>query len=342
MTIPSNSAKSVAVIGFANAQVLDITGPMEVFSQANRVAMGQNQQGKVEPESRYNRYTIGLYSPDGEPFRVSNGLQLVPVGALADIGQNTHTLVIAGGQGTLAQMENPALIRWLQRAEGGFERIVSVCSGALLLAQAGLLTNRVATTHWSACQTLQSNFPETRVNENAIYTRDGKVYTSAGVTTGIDLCLALVAQDYGRAVAITIARSLVLYLQRPGGQRQFSRVLELQSRTSNHLEALVFWMAENLDRDLTVATLAEQACVSPRHLARKFQQEFGSSPMKLLAFLRLEKSRELLEESNLSIQIIATQCGFQSTETLRRQFNEQYGISPSQYRERFAFARDFG
>lgn len=317
------TVKNIAIIGFDQANALDITGPMEVFASANTV------------ESATERYCVGLYSFDGKAFKASSGMTIVPEGSIDSIPTDCETLILAGGDGVQAFSPESDLIIWLQANAVHFKRIVSVCSGAFLLAFAGLLENKKATTHWMACQFLKDMYPTTDVDENAIYTRDGHIYTSAGVTTGIDLCLALVEEDYGHATAMAIAKLLVLYLHRSGGQRQFSQLLKAQLKSGGEFEEIIFWIDENLDKDIHLENLAEQACLSPRQFSRRFQQAFGDSVMHFVAMRRLEKSRVMLEENSKSIKEIAAICGYLSVETLRRQFVKHFGISPQQYQQRF-------
>ncbi|HET8705118.1 MAG TPA: helix-turn-helix domain-containing protein, partial [Pseudomonadales bacterium] len=240
-----------------------------------------------------------------------------------------------GGNGTVEAVQNQAFIDWLRDSAPRFNKVLSICSATFILAQAGLLTGKTVTTHWSVCGLLQTLYPDVTVNENAIYLQNGAIYTSAGVSTGIDLSLAVVTEDLGRELAMQVAQDLVLYLHRPGGQRQFSPVMALQKQQRTSFSELVIWMSEHLHQPLDIDTLAEKACMSPRHFSRKFQQETGVSPMRFLNQLRLEKSRTLLEQKHQAVQSVAQACGFQSAETFRRQFHEHYGISPMQYQGRF-------
>lgn len=319
---------NVAVIGFPNAMALDFVGPMDVLATANALAL---ERSAAQPP-----YTTRLYSLDGKPFRPFNGMQVVPDGSYQDIGLDEPTmLVLSGGLGVSGALADTDFIDWLREHAGQFERILSICSATFILAQAGLLSGKTVTTHWYTCDLLRRMHPDIKVNDNAIYIRNDRIYTSAGVSTGIDLTLAVVTEDLGRELALQVAQQLVLYLHRPGGQRQFSPVMAMQSQQRTSFSELVIWMAENLDQALDVDTLAARACMSPRHFSRKFQQESGVSPMRFLSRLRLEKSRTLLEERAQTIQSIALQCGFQSAETFRRQFQKYYGLSPMHYQGRF-------
>ncbi len=319
----------VAVIAFVDAMSLDFVGPMDVFAGVNGLFVQEPQRGTPP-------YDIKLYSIDGKSFRASNGLQVQPEGAYTDIPVNQNTLLLlAGGIGVENLLLNVDFIAWLRQQSNHFGRVLSICSATFLLAQAGLLNGKSATTHWSVCELLQNMFPDIQVNENAIYIRNNNYYTSAGVSTGIDLALAIVMEDFGREVAMRVAQQLVLYLHRAGGQRQFSQIMSLQGKARISFDALVVWMTEHLEQALDIETLAAKACMSPRHFSRKFQQEVGVSPMRFLAQLRLERSRSLLEQGNQAIQTVAKACGFQSAETFRRQFTEHYGLSPVHYSGRF-------
>jgi len=320
---------NVAVIGFPNAMALDFVGPMDVLTCANGLAM---ERSRIPGPF----YTSRLYSLDGKPFRPLNGMQVVPEGSYRDINLDQPTmLVLSGGLGVAGAVSNMEFINWLRDNAPRFERIVSICSATFILAQAGLLAGKTVTTHWFVSEIFQRTYPDIQVNDDAIYIRNEHIYTSAGVTTGIDLMLAIVMEDLGRELAMQVAKHLVLYLHRPGGQRQFSPVISLQSQQRTSFSELVIWMAEHLNQPLDIDTLAEKACMSSRHFSRKFQQETGAPPMKFLNRMRLESSRTLLEQGDLTIQSVARQCGFQSAETFRRQFHDFYGLSPKHYQGRF-------
>lgn len=320
---------NVAVIGFPNAMALDFVGPMDVLATANMLAIQ-----RARPNGAF--YQTRLYSLDGEPFRPTNGMQVVPEGSYHDISFDEPTmLVLSGGIGVAAAVSNTEFIEWLKANATRFERIVSICSATFILAQAGLLAGKTVTTHWYFGDMLQTAYPDIEVNDDAIYIQNGHIYTSAGVSTGIDLMLAIVMEDLGRDLAMQAAQQLVLYLHRPGGQRQFSPVMTQQSQQRTSFNDLVIWMAEHLDQPLDIDTLATKACMSSRHFSRKFQQETGLPPMRFLTRMRLETSRTLLEQGKLNIQTVAKQCGFQSTETFRRQFQDVYGLSPKHYQGRF-------
>jgi transcriptional regulator GlxA family with amidase domain len=232
--------------------------------------------------------------------------------------------------------EDAALVAWLQETAARTRRVCSVCTGAFLLARAGLLDGRSATTHWSACAALARRYPRVRVASEPIFVRDGNVYTSAGVTAGIDLSLALVEEDVGRETSLRIARELVLFIRRGGAQAQFSVGLAGQEAQRASLRALQEWMAANLDDDLSVPALAERAFMSPRNFARVFTRETGSTPAAYVERLRIERARTLLETTDLQLAEVARRCGFGTVETLRRGFARRLHVSPSDYRDRFA------
>jgi transcriptional regulator GlxA family with amidase domain len=314
--------RRTVIIAFPQVQCLDVTGPAEVFSLADRVAS--------EPA-----YRLELVAPGGGALRTSSGLELVPSGALEACRGPIDTLVVAGGLGTKEAARDEALISWLRLAARRSRRVTSVCTGAFLLARAGLLDGRRATTHWAACAALARDYPTIDVQPDPIFVRDGNVYTSAGVTAGIDLALALVEEDLGSRAALAVARSLVLFIRRPGGQAQFSSVLAGQDADRPSVRELQSWIADHLDADLSVGALAERAFMSPRNFARVFSKEVGLTPAAYVSALRLERARTLLEGTDLQLEEVARRCGFGTVETLRRVLRRSLHVSPSDYRERF-------
>jgi transcriptional regulator GlxA family with amidase domain len=313
--------RRIVFVAFDQVQALDVTGPSEVFSQADRARHGGAYQLEVAASS---------------PFRTSSGLRLTPDCSLEHCRGPIDTLVVPGGQGTRAAASDERLISWLRLAARRSRRVTSVCTGAFLLARAGLLDGRRATTHWAACAALARLHPAVDVAPDPIFVRDGNVYTSAGVTAGIDLALALIEEDLGRAAALDVARSLVLFIRRPGGQAQFSASLAGQSASRPGIRELQQWIADNLHEDLTVAALAERTFMSQRNFARVFAAETGVTPAVYVESLRLERARTLLETTALQLEEIAQRCGFGSVETLRRAFGRRLRVSPSAYRARFA------
>ncbi|MGW2381951.1 GlxA family transcriptional regulator [Streptomyces sp. NPDC001658] len=309
---------TLLVVLFDGVQSLDITGPVEVFAGAEKHTPGT--------------YRLRTASLDGAPVRTSSGLTLVPDESLGDTAE-PHTLLVPGGQGT--RVPAPRLTDWLREHGPRVERLVSVCTGAIRLAQAGLLDGRRVTTHWAYSETLARDHPEIRVEPDPIYIRDGQVSTSAGVTSGIDLALALVEEDLGRDVALAIARHLVVFLRRPGNQAQLSAQLAAQTAHREPLREVQRWIAEHPDADLTVDSLAERARLSPRHFARAFHAETGMTPGRYVDRVRLEHARRLLEDTTDGIEEISRTSGYGTPEAMRRAFVKSLGTAPTEYRRRF-------
>lgn len=316
--------RSIVIVAFPGAQLLDVAGPLEVFTAAD--------------DERDGAYRIDVVTADDRPSTTSSGLTIGPTTSLPDPGERIDTVIIAGGNGTPDAIVDGRITDWLRAAAPNVRRLTSVCSGAFLLAEAGLLEGRRATTHWSVCELLQSLHPSTTVESDAIYVRDGNIATSAGVTAGMDLSLALVEEDLGRDVALAVARRLVLFVRRPGGQSQFSAQLEAQTAEREPLKDLQAYIHEHPADDLSVAALAERAAMSPRHLARLFAREVGVTPAVYVERVRVEVARRLLEETNLGLDAVAAAAGFGSVETLRRSFHRRLHVSPSDYRARFRTA----
>lgn len=315
--------RRVAIVAVPPVQPLDVTGPAEVLSIASWVA---------RPRPGYDVEVVGA---DGvEPIPTRSGYALVPARALADLDGPLDTLVVAGGHG--ARTASAATVERIAAAAGRARRVASVCTGAFVLAEAGLLDGRRATTHWAYCDELAARRPAVTVERDPIFVVDGPVRTSAGVTAGMDLALALVEEDLGPRVALETARQLVLFVKRPGGQAQFSAQLAAQAAERAPLRELQAWMADHLDADLSVAALARRAAMSERHFARAFKQETGMTPAAYVEALRVERARLALESTAAPVEAIARQCGFGTVETLRRAFARRLGVSPAAYRSRFA------
>ena len=316
--------RSVVIVAFPDAQVLDVTGPAEVFSMAARL-------------KRDDAYAVSVVAPGGKPFETSGGITISPDSAPSGRGA-MDTLIVAGGRGVQRVIEDGALIGWLRRAAGRGRRVASVCNGAFLLAEAGLLDGRRATTHWAVGEELQRRYPEVQVDTDPIFVRDGHVYTSAGVTAGMDLALALVEEDLGREAALEVARWLVLFIKRPGGQSQFSAQLSSQLAERRPLRELQAFVVEHPAEDLSVPALAERACMSERNFARAFRREVGMTPGAYVEAVRVDRARMLLETSDTPVEAVARECGFGTVETMRRAFSRRVQVSPSDYRGRFRAA----
>lgn len=313
--------RRVVLLAFPDVQILDVTGPSEVFAIADRICSGA--------------YSIELVTPGAGELQSSGSLRLVADRDIEHCTGPIDTLLVAGGLGVRAVMEDRPLLDWLAAAAARSRRVASVCTGAFLLAQAGLLDGRRATTHWSACRRLAEDYPSVQVELDSIFVRDESTYTSAGISAGIDLALALVEEDLGSRVALQIARMLVLFMRRPGGQAQFSNTLESQSVQISGLRELQAWIADHLDDDLSVSALAQRAFMSPRNFARVFASQTGQTPGRYVESLRIERARTLLQGGERTIEGVARACGFGTVETLRRSFSRRLGVSPSDYRDRF-------
>lgn len=309
---------------FPEVEALDVTGPWEVFSFAG-------QPGVAE-------YELELVAAEDQPLRCSSGLQFVPTGSIENCAGPIDTLLVAGGRGVDAAATDERLVRWLRWRSVRARRVCSVCTGAFLLAQAGVLDGRRATTHWERCAALKHDHPAIDVDPDAIFVRDGNVYTSAGVTAGIDLALALVEEDLGPAAALEVARTLVLFVRRPGDQAQFSSAMAVQTAEHSGIRELQGWIADHLDEDLSVERLAARVHMSPRNFARVFARSVGVTPAAYVQASRLERARVLLETTDLRLQELAARCGFGTVDALRRTFARRLHVSPSQYRARFSAA----
>ncbi|WP_336323612.1 GlxA family transcriptional regulator [Streptomyces lavendofoliae] len=312
--------RPVLVVLFDGVQSLDVTGPVEVFA-------GAHQDGGAPAP-----YPVRTASLDGAPVRTGSGLRLAADGSLADTPR-PHTLLVPGGDGT--RDPDPRLVDWLRVHAPRAERLVSVCTGAVLLARAGLLDGRRATTHWAFCDHLARHHPEVEVDPDPIFVRDGTIATSAGVTAGIDLALALVEEDLGRDVALTIARHLVVFLRRPGNQAQFSAQLAAQTARREPLREVQRFITEHPSADLSVDALAARARLSPRHFARAFRAETGTTPGRYVERVRLEHARRLLEDTGGGVQEAARAAGYGTPEAMRRAFVKALGTPPAEYRRRF-------
>lgn len=310
-------ARRVVIVGFPGVQSLDLSGPYEVFAEADA-------------------YRVEVAAPQAGTFNAESGVGLWADIALADLRGQIDTLIVAGGYGVFETIEDPAFVSQLQRAAKKSRRVGSICTGAFALAAAGLLEGRQATTHWRFSDQLQSCYPAVVVDSEPIFIRSDNIYTSAGVTAGMDLALALVEEDCGHQVAMTIAREFVLFMRRPGGQSQFSTALAAQTADREPLRELQAWIVDNFNADLSVEALAARAHMSPRNFARVFTREVGQTPARYVDQIRVEAAQRRLEESTSTLDEIAHQCGFGSANSLRRSFLRVRGVSPSDYRQRFS------
>jgi len=320
-----NAVRVVEVLAYPSVQLLDVTGPLQVFATANdHVA----EAGVTPP------YATRVVAQGGQSITASAGLRLA-ADPLPPADAAIDTLIIAGGPGVDTAAADPVLVDWVRQRASQARRVASVCTGAFLLAASGALEGRRATTHWSCCAELARRFPAVRVEPDPIFVRDGSVWTSAGVTAGIDLALALVEEDLGRTVALAVARYLVVFLKRPGGQAQFSTALSLQA-AEDKFGALHDWINTHLAGDISLAILAGHAGMSERSFSRRYAAATGLTPGRAVERLRVEAARRLLSETRLPVKRISQRCGFGSEETMRRSFLRLLAATPQNYRARFS------
>jgi len=325
---PSARTKRIAMLAYPDTQILDVTGPLEVFARTSRWLRDQGRR-------KDDAYSVEIIGLERGWFQVSSGLRLYAERGFKDVGRGIDTLLIAGGLGAERFAAHPGLRAWIRKQAGSVRRLASVCTGAFLLAEAGLLKGHHATTHWAACAELARRYPGVAVEPDRLFIREGSLYTAAGVTAGIDLALALVEEDLGRDVALGVARQLVMFLQRPGGQAQFSAQLSTQFAESDPLRDLQAFILDHPSADLSVQSLSRRVAMSPRNFARVFTRQVGTTPARFISSARVETARRLLEETSDDLETICAQSGLGTTESMRRAFLKLVGVSPSQYRERF-------
>ncbi len=321
--IPPRPARRIELLCFPAVQLLDIAGPLQVFVTANDVAAAR---GLAPP------YAVQVVAGAGRMVRTSSGL--VVQGETLPKGKPPHTLIVAGGPGVEGAVADRALRDWVRRRAGGAERVCSVCTGAFLLGATGLLDGRRATTHWAYCTEFARRFPAIQVETDPIFVRDGRIWTSAGITAGIDLALALVEEDLGRTIALAVARYLVVFLKRPGGQAQYSTLLSMQA-ADDQFAGLNEWIGKNLSSELSLANLAGRTGMSERSFIRHYTRATGMTPARAVEKLRVEAACSLMTGSRLPMKRVAQRCGFGSEETMRRSFLRLVKVSPQAYRARF-------
>ncbi len=323
------ATRKIAFVAFEGFQILDIAGPLEVFTKAGRYL--------PQPGPSPFRYELIVASPSGGGVTSNSGLQISGTKAIDKLEDDLDTILVAGGSEPALRdvAENTDLPKWIAERAPHTRRVASICTGAFLLGASGLLDGRRATTHWSATTLLASLFPKAEVVPDAIFVGDGHIHTSAGVTAGIDLSLALVEQDCGPALAANVARELVLYLRRVGGQSQFSAALAAQAKAANGLRDLLAWIAEHPAADLGIPLLAERAGMSERTFGRAFSAETGMTPARYVELVRLDRAKLLLETTRWPLARIADRSGLGSVATLARSFRRRLGITPEDYRGRF-------
>jgi transcriptional regulator GlxA family with amidase domain len=318
----------VAVLAFPGAQLLDVTGPLEVF--------GRTQRWLAQHRPAARGYRVEILAERAGVVTTSSQIGVVARRSYHSVRERLDTLLVAGGDGVQALLSNRPLLSWIARAKDRVRRLGAVCTGAFVLAESGLLRGRRAVTHWAHCQELQRLHPDIRVEADALYVRDGGIVTSAGVTAGMDLALALVEEDHGREVALAVAQNLVLFLYRPGGQSQFSPQLTAQLAERAPIREVQSWITANPEQPHGVPALARRAGYSPRQFARLFKAEVGVTPARYVEAARVDLARRRLETTRDGLAAIAARCGLGSAESLRRRFLGHLRITPGAYRARFA------
>lgn len=313
----------IAILALPRVQLLDVIGPADVFAEAAR------QLGKPRA------YRVEVVAAGDGPIKGTSGLRLLPDATTSTYRGSPDTLLVAGSPGLESEGQDPALDGWLRAQAESVRRIGSVCSGAFVLAAAGILDGRRATTHWNAALQLAARYPQLHVEADQIFVKDGNVYTSAGVTAGMDLALALVEEDHGRELALRVARELVMFLKRPGGQSQFSVHLAAQAAERSAINEVQNFVLAHLSEELSVPVLARVAQMSARNFARVFKQETGGTPADFVEAARIDAARRRIEDSRVPLKTVAAECGFGNIDGMRRAFNRRLGINPVEYRHRF-------
>lgn len=328
MPAPPHPPRKIVLVAYDGVQSLDLVGPMEVFAMANRFA-------------GVAAYDITVASPRGGEVVSNAGLRIAGTKPVAELPDDLDTVLVAGGDGEARRrVAGPELLGWLRARLGRTRRIGSICDGALVLAASGLLEGRRATTHWSAATELHALAPAVRLEPDAIFVADPPFYSSAGVTAGMDLCLAFVEADLGAEVALAVARNLVLFMRRPGGQSQYSAGLAIGQTTEPRLAALTAELTADPTGDLSLPALAARAGMSERNFSRAFHREVGVTPARFVEVARLDRAKTLLETTDWPLARVAERSGFGSLDALHRVFRKRLGATPAEYRARFGRRRD--
>lgn len=318
-----NKKLKVGFLVYDGLQALDLFGPQEALCAANKFCS--------TGDMRYETLVIG---ETNRPITTENGIS---IGVHTDI-QNCpalHTLIIPGGVGSRRENIPETVVEWVEQQAARVKRVGSVCTGLFILARTGVLDGRLVTTHWHYIDAAKAEFPNIKLEADALYIRDGKIITSAGVTAGIDMALALIEEDMSVNIASKVARELVVFLKRPGGQDQYSSLLKLQTESQNRFGDLVAWIANNLQEDLCIERLASRVFLSERQFRRIFSRTFGESPGRAVERIRIDVAQDLLTSKSMSIERISVETGFQSADAFRRAFYRRTGVSPTDYRLRF-------
>jgi transcriptional regulator GlxA family with amidase domain len=320
---------TISILVYPGCSSYEIAAPAEVFSTAN---------GQLRRELGLDKdvYKLEIVASVAGPIEMEMGVKMMPDRVITEPARKVDTLMLSGAclDPMQAAVANPDIIAWIQKAAPKARRVAAMCTGAFLLAEAGLAKGNV-TTHWAHCELLRKTYPHLQVHADNIYIKEGNIYSSAGSTSAMDLALALVEEDLGRKLAMNVARRLVMFLKRPGGQSQFSTALLAQTQSTDALRDLPEWIADNLNENLSVEALAERVGMSPRNFARVFTAETKLTPAKYVERARLERARQLIEDTSLPLLTVASKAGFESDQQLRRTFTRWLGVTPAEYVERF-------
>jgi transcriptional regulator GlxA family with amidase domain len=327
-----STTKHIVIVAPPDTSILDVAGPLEVFSKATDYIKN------YVPDLQESYTTHVISTQAVKTVITSSGLPIVCEGNFSSVNYEPDTILVSGIPGAPENMVPKALLNWLQERAKTTRRMGSICAGAFILAEAGILDGKRATSHWRVCAKLAKCYPKVKVEHDPIFIKDGNVYTSAGISTGMDLSLAMVEEDFGREIALAVARQLVLYLKRPGNQSQFSAFLTHQDVDYKPISDLQDWIVDHLNEDLSIENLAEKASMSPRNFARVFLRETGITPAKYVEKLRLETARRRVVESQLTLDEISSECGIGNADALRRLFLRHLRTTPSDYRRCFRTA----
>jgi transcriptional regulator GlxA family with amidase domain len=325
--------RHIAMLAFPECMLIDVCGPMDVFNFANYVL--QNM-GRVSPS--VSSYTMTIVAENSGPVKTSSGIRIVADKGYEDINEGIDTLLVTGSASIDAATQDVKMRNWLIQMMPRVRRMGSICSGALVLAESGLLNGRKATTHWMYCEQMAKQHRNIRVEPDKIFVRDGNMYTSGGVTAGIDLALSLVEEDWGWEIAAGVARAMLIFMRRPGGQSQFSSYVFNEAKSRKDFRELQAWIVSNPHSDLSIESLAERMAMSPRNFSRLFCQEIGVTPAKFVEGIRMEAARNMMLQTDLPMESVAANCGFNNSEQMRRSFQRLLKTTPQEHRSYFKIA----
>jgi len=322
--------RHVAMVVCPDCEIVDVAGPMDVFCFANYALRMAGQITETE-----SVYSLSLIAEQAGPIKTASGMRILADFAYDDVPDGIDTLMVTGAPFSVDSWTDQKLVQWLQCMMPKVRRMVSICTGAFLLAENGLLNNRKATTHWLYCEQMARQYRKVQILPDKIFVRDGSIYTSGGVTAGIDLALSLVEEDWGWEAAASVARGMLIFMRRPGGQSQFSSFAFNEAKNRKDFRELQAWIASHPEEDLSVETLADRMAMSPRNFSRVFCHEIGMTPAKFVERTRLEAARNMMLRSDQPMESVAGKCGFNNAEQMRRTFQRFLNITPQEYRANF-------